>query len=433
MSVQNTFKMFLIAILSGHLLACQGAGGNSPQSPTAGSDNSAQEVNPRRVLAEGVVIEIKKVADLREDRSNYSEFKNNLNIYETKLSIPENIYVNQLEIKRSFSSLAVNPAYESISKIDAKYVSGQYVISDRLNLWKNDHTQKTVTYRIYSQEKLIAESTYTLTPDLVVSSADKVTTLQSLGISSGAYKFGIIFIEKENILRTEGQQVYLEVGRLYAEDTATIESFSRADAEKIPAAGQVGKNGGYLSLRAGMAMGHLNINMRGTAGGEGLPAAAQTGVGEKGARGSDADFEQVCFGGEVFSDALVARPGRGVCQLICAKRPSNGTSGGQGPKGYRGGMGMIGGHSGSVDILISTGPFFTASLRAESGLGGPGGAGSEGGKGGEGGDPGSGRRGCDGSVKGGQGAQGEKGDTGASGPQGVQERSTITVNGQSVI
>ncbi|WP_374001633.1 hypothetical protein [Bdellovibrio bacteriovorus] len=433
MSVQNTFKMFMIAILSGHLLACQGTGGNSPQSPTAGSDNSAQEVNPRRVLAEGVVIEIKKVADLREDRSNYSEFKNNLNIYETKLSIPENIYVNQLEIKRSFSSLAVNPAYESISKIDAKYVSGQYVISDRLNLWKNDHTQKTVTYRIYSQEKLIAESTYTLTPDLVVSSADKVTTLQSLGISSGAYKFGIIFIEKENILRTEGQQVYLEVGRLYAEDTATIESFSREDAEKIPAAGQVGKNGGYLSLRAGMAMGHLNINMRGTAGGDGLPAALQTGVGANGARGSDAKFHRSCFGGGVYRDALLARPGREICELVCERRPSDGTPGGEGPKGYRGGMGMIGGHSGSVDISISTGPFFTASLRVEPGLGGFGGPGSEGGKGGEGGAPGTGRPGCEGSVAGRQGAQGQKGDNGASGPRGQQEDSTVTVNGQSII
>nr|BFD67381.1 hypothetical protein HAGR004_24030 [Bdellovibrio sp. HAGR004] len=434
MSVQNTFKIFLISILSSHLLACQGTGGNSPQTPTVkASDNNAQEANPRRVLAEGVVIEVKKVTDLREDRSNYPEFKRNLNIYETKLSIPENIYVNQLEIKRSFSSLAVNPAYEAVSKIDAKYVSGRYVISDRLDLWKHDRTQKTVTYRIYSQEKLIAESTYSLTPDLVVASESKVTTLQSLGISSGAYKFGIIFIEKGNILRTEGQQVYLEVGRLYAEDTATIESFSREEAEKVPAPGQVGKDGGYLSLRAGMAMGHLNINMRGTAGGEGLPAAAQTGVGAKGARGSDAEIYQSCTGGEVFRDVLVERPARRICEFICVKRPSSGASGGQGPKGYRGGMGMIGGHSGSVDISVSTGPFFTASLTVEPGLGGPGGIGSEGGMGGEGGDPGSGRRGCDGAVKGAQGAQGEKGDRGASGPLGVQERSTITVNGQSII
>lgn len=432
MSVQNTFKLFLIAILSGQLLACQGTDGNIPQTPTS-SGSDAQEVNPRRVLAEGVVIEVRKVADLREDRSNYSEFKSNLNIYETKLSIPENIYVNKLEIKRSFSSLAVNPAYESISKVDAKYVSGQYVISDRLDLWKNDYGQKSVTYRIYSQEKLIAESTYTLLPDLLVSSESKVTTLQSLGISSGAYKFGIVFIEKDNVLRTEGQEVYLEVGRLYAEDTATIESFSREEAEALPTPGQVGKNGGYLSLKAGYAMGNLNVHMRGTAGGEGLPAAAQTGVGAKGARGADGVVGRVCEPRGIPFNSLVERPGGLFCERYCAKDPTNGSAGEKGPKGLRGGVGMIGGHSGAVDIAIQKGSYFTASLLVEAGLGGPGGAGSEGGKGGEGGDPGSSHGECRGAARGAQGPQGEKGDMGSSGPRGVEERSSITVNGQSII
>ncbi|UXR63887.1 hypothetical protein EZJ49_12515 [Bdellovibrio bacteriovorus] len=433
MSAKNTFKLFMLAILSGHLLACQGSGGNTSPTPTTGG-SEAQEVNPRRVLAEGVVIEVKKVADLREDRSNYSEFKNNLNIYETKLSIPESLYVNQLEIKRSFSSLAVNPAYESISKIDAKYVSGQYVISDRLDLWKNDHAQKTVTYRIYSKEKLIAESTYTLLPDLLVSSESKVTTLQSLGISSGAYKFGIIFIEKDNVLRTEGQEVYLEAGRLYAEDTATIETFSAEEAEKIPAPGQVGKNGGYLSLKAGYAMGDLKLHMRGTAGGEGLPAAAQTGIGAKGARGVDATSRRMCEpGGGVFLMAPELRRGATFCEIICTRQPTNGGAGAQGPKGLRGGMGMIGGHSGAADIVIAKGPYFTASLSAEAGLGGLGGAGSEGGKGGEGGDPGSTRGDCRTASKGPQGALGEKGDMGSSGPRGVEERSSITVDGHSIL
>lgn len=405
--------------------SCKGS--NNSIEPARQNAKTSKNGTVREALPNGIVIQIKKAVELRDDRSNYQAFKENLNTYEAKIIIPEAAFTSDLEIVRSNNVSAVNPYYESISKTSAEYVSGQYVITDTLNLWRHDLNSKTLTYKIYSGEAISGEVTATLAPDLLITRSEKPITLQSLGISSGEYNFGVIFLEEGSVLQTEGLVVKLNADRLFSEN-AMIETFSEEFAQAVPIQGRVGLPGGELKMNMVRAMGNLSVYMRGTHGGKGRDAEVQTNIGAKGAKGADGENHEKCH---YSKEAPLGE----ICSIVCDKNPGSGGQGAQGPKGNQGGVGMVGGASGIAEVIVEEKVgFFDVRLTQQAGKGGQGGNGSVGGTGGAGGDAGKVVERCSKDVRAGtQGPQGPQGDQGPEGADGVLEESSVIIAGKKLL
>lgn len=438
----ETMNTKLLIILTSLALGfgCQQNQSGSEGTPTAAKTVAPQE--KRDVLSNGVVIEIYKVTTLRNDRSNYNTFKQNINVYETKITIPEHVFTSDLEISRTLNAASLNPSYEIISKSDAELIDdNKYVVIDRISFRDSDLTPKTVTYKVYTNEMKNGESTATLIPDLIVEKGAEAVTLQSLGISSGRYEFGVIVFENNSILRTEGGSVLFKAQRVFAEN-AIVESFDQEFSLTPAPLGQSGKNGGRFNLQAELAWGDLTINMRGTVGGKGFPAKQQTAVGAAGSKGANGRREKYAcesIGPKHISgkaDVLFTTkdPDVIVCEWRCIK-PTNGTDGNAGPAGFEGGVGMSGGMSGSAEILVREKlEKFNVEITRTAGAGGLGGDGSQGGAGGAGGPPGDVANYCDqGASSGRAGAQGPTGPQGPKGQDGGLEQSSITINGEKVL
>lgn len=437
--IMNTKLLVILTTLS-LSFGCQQNQSSSGQQPTVIKTSAQQE--KREVLSNGVVIEIYKMSELRNDRSNYSAFKQNLNVYEAKITIPEHVFASDLEISRTLNASSLNPSYEIISKSDAELIDdNKYVVIDRVSFRGSDLTPKTVTYKVYTNETLNGESSATLIPDLIIEKNAETTTLQSLGISSGRYEFGVVVFENNSVLRTEGGSVLFKVHRVFAEN-AIVESFSKEFAEAAAPVGESGKNGGRFNLQAEQAWGDLTIHMRGTMGGQGFPAKEQTAIGSAGTKGANGRRVKtmcdhvgphvVSAKAELFS--FSETPEAIVCEWNCFA-PDNGGDGLPGPAGFEGGVGMPGGLSGLAEISVhqELGKLNVEISRA-AGAGGLGGDGSQGGAGGVGGPPGDIAKGCDSAGYAGRtGAPGPTGPRGQNGEDGRLEQSSITINGEKIL
>lgn len=426
-------KLLTIMLLTIGVAGCQQAADQVAETTPAAMTQKNMNRPVRELMSNGIVIEIKKAVELRNDRTNYTDFKNNLNVYETTMTIPEQVFTGDLQISRSLNALALNPRFETIAKHDAEFVNGHYVIKHRLKLWESDLIPKTLTYKFYSHETLSGESSATFYPDLIIPSQNEagVTTLQSLKIKTGSYDFGVVFFENRSLLRTEGAYLRIRAQRLFA-DQAAVESFSAEKAREIPVSGTVGLNGGRVIIEAQQAMGDLSITMRGTDGGQGYAGLLQTASGKKGATGTagvraKGPCEHV-GPKSVLSGDTWAAPAAIICEWTCHK-PGNGGVGESGAAGNRGGNGMPGGASGLAQVIIEKElGRFTVNVESLPGYGGPGGIGSEGGLGGAGGDPGAIANGChEGAQAGAQGARGPKGADGDKGPDGLIEESSVII------
>lgn len=437
---QMNTKLLVILTMLYLTFGCQQNQSSSGQQPAVVKTSAQQE--KREVLSNGVVIEIYKVSELRNDRSNYSAFKKNLNVYETKITIPEHVFTSDLEISRTLNASSLNPSYEIFSKSDAELIDdNKYVVTDQVSFRGPDLTPKTVTYKVYTNETLNGESSATLIPDLIIEKNAEATTLQSLGISSGKYEFGVVVFENNSVLRTEGGSVLFKAHRVFAEN-AIVESFSKEFAEAAAPIGQVGKNGGHFNLQAEQGWGDLTIYMRGTTGGQGFPAKEQTAIGAPGAKGANGRRVKtmcdhvgphvVSAKAELFS--FSETPEAMVCEWNCFA-PDNGGDGLPGPAGFEGGVGMPGGLSGLAEISIhqELGKF-NVEISRTAGAGGLGGDGSQGGAGGTGGPPGDAAKGCEPAGSAGRaGAQGHAGPRGQNGEDGRLEQSSIIINGEKAL
>lgn len=433
-------KLLVILTLVGLCFGCQ-PNQYSPVKPEQKNVKLSGQQENREVLANGIVIETYKLSELRSDRSNYKSFKQNLNVYETKITIPEHVFTSDLEISRTLSANSLNPYNELVSKADAELIDNNFVVFDRVTFREADLDPKAVTYKVYTNETLNGESSAILIPDLIVDNSKEAVTLQSLGMQSGQYEFGVIVFENHSVLRTEGTTILLKAKRVFAEN-ASVESYSFEYALAQTPDGEPGKNGGRFALQTEQAWGSLTINMRGTLGGKGFPATAQTEKGADGAKGENGRREKrMCesvgvksVSGKTEWSLNTANPEAMICEWICYD-PKNGANGSVGPDGLKGGTGMLGGMSGSAEVYVyNTIDKFNVTVTSWSGIGGVGGDGSPGGIGGMGGAPGDIAKGCDSGASAGlQGASGAQGAQGDKGEDGRIEKSSIVINGEIIL
>ncbi len=396
------------------------------------SSNPAEIKKPvefKETLPNGITLEVKKITELREDRSNFSEFKENLNSYNLKITIPEALFTADLQIVRSSLPDAIDPKYEPILKNQAVFQDGAYIIQENVNLYSESFLSKKLSIRFFTKENLIVERQVPILPDLVISRSEKPLTLSDLGISSGAYYFGVIFFEKGSVLITEGAHIELFAERIFA-DQAVIESFSESFARTPSAKGQAGINGGLISLKAKTGLGSLSILMRGTKGGKGfsqtIPAPDNQTPGTQGRAG---EFQNT-----------IPSSCESSCNTIqeCSLAPGDGLQGPKGFMGLPGGDGFAGGASGSLYVEISEtlGPMevFVSQVPGEGGEGGDGGPG---GRGGPGGPPGNMDKygACKSNPPAKYGPFGPSGDPGLSGkmgPEGLKQENRVVIAGRKI-
>lgn len=408
------------------------------------------------VLDNGVVFELSKLVPLSRDLSNVKEFKQNLNRYKVQISIPESVFVQGgLEIRRSLDASSFRPIYEKLEKYNAQYINGKYVLIDNLDsIWRpREFSPKKLTYKIYidgveTTESFKPEELY---PDFIIegkrgtsieyNSKDEpipvIQTLKSYEMASAIYKFGVLLLEENATLRTEGYTVtfiadrFISYGEIetFAKFPEEAKAMSGVDAELYfydqPMAGQ---HGGKITIKAREANGLLKVYLRGGDGAKGQNAPEQTGIGQVGDAGLAGELEQICEGPIRGPHRLRPLMYKGACHSYCAKNPTSGAQGGQGPKGHKGYKGQRGGNSGSIEIEIAQESDLKVYYRRVAGKGGAGGDGSDGGKGGAGGPAGSTPRGCNAASVGPEGLRGEKGDSGDQGEDGVLEDCVLMIN-----
>ena len=443
-SISIQVKIFTVSLLATHLVACQP---NSSTDKATGVSVPVVEpkgdeippTNPPVVkTASGVVLEVQKKVELREDRANIEEFKQNLNQYVVTIKIPEELFVEDIQIVGSQNPLALNPKYTYLPKHKATYQDGVYHITETFNLWQKDFKSKKITYKIITQDKTLEEMSFELYPDLVVKAAqNQPLSLASIGILSGHYRFGVLFLEKGSVLSTQGASVKLQVQRLYVDD-AKIESFSDEEANTFPSYGEAGRSGGHLVIQSDFAIGRLTVEMRGTTGGKGYPALIQDKTAKVRTRGADGAVEHYCDAPVVKPAPSGARTLRnrrlGGCGVICLRDPQDGLPGDNGFDGFDGNKGGVGGSSGFVEVHVANpAPDFQVQVFHFPGKGGLGSPGSPGTPGTPGGLAGEDFGICRKARTGVPGLNGKNGVNGANGAPGATEVSHITIAGQKVL
>lgn len=400
------------------------------------SDHSLVETLPN-----GITLELGKAVSLNEDLDNYSDFEANLNQYEIKITVPQEL-MSGLKVKKAeitSGTLEIDPNFGVITKLNPQVEGGNYVIILKDSLWPAirydqsgdevkvipDFRAKSVIVKVEFEGKNIADLRKEFLPDLVINNS-KLKTLKSLGLDSEEFYFGTIFLKKNSILKIENISTILHVDRFFAED-ATIETFND-DEVKNSVDGFPGISGGHFKIFANQVKGILTVNMRGTAGGKGRDIEKRTDIPQKAKNGANGSSELVCKMGSIKGG------GEDHCNYKCVTQPTNGDTGLKGFKGLPGGTGFSGGSSGSFSLIAqSKKDFFEVSAEILPGLGGIPGKSGEGGPGGEGGEPGSTVKSCGNATKGATGAQGDIGDPGIAGKDGEKENSSVVVEGLEIL
>lgn len=411
--------------------ACNNPSASNSQPPIATEKDPFVDTSSREILPNGITIEIDKATELREDRSNLAQFKRDLNKRVAKIIIPEALFNSDLEVYRTLKPEAVNPRYEVVSKTSAIFENGQYIMIDKISPWDRNYLPQKISYKVYIKDSFIGMTQTELVPDLLISPQTGGTHLSQLNISSGEFRFGVIFMESGSVLYTQGSSVDFVAHRFYA-DSAKIETFSEQEASTPQANGQQGLSGGLLQIRAKSAAGDLEVHLRGTRGGKGYdflsePAALTT-PGPKGRR-AESERKEKCSRGRSDADYCFE-------YFNCRVPPGDGLPGPIGTAGFEGGPGMPGGATGAAVIQIESdlGPF-NVNLLHYPGKGGLGGQGGPGGRGGPGGDPGDldSQGGCKVAAK--RGPEGPVGPIGPQGPEGIEgqvQSSTVIIAGKKI-
>lgn len=430
--IKSPLFLFVAALMIANI-GCQNGSSNKPK---PSSETIAPEQSKTKVFPNGIKIEITKLIELRDDQSNLEEFKNNLNIYQTRIFIPENLYTASTEIRRSHNADAVSPAYKTVSKKEAEFKEGYYVVIDTFRLFESDLVKKAISYKVYVDEKPTAVNTSVILPDLVITrDSQKTKTLDMFKMSSGRYEFGNLIMERYALLETRGADIEIFTNR-FISDYATIQTFSAEEAVVEARELDNGRSGGKIYLQANSATGNLRVELRGTAGGKGAVGENATGIGSKGATGSNAKLGRICEPRTKFNSLptvkLMASPQ--FCEHFCSSDAGHGGKGGQGPAGGKGKIGGTGGSTGMLNVLVKKSePSFDVILFAYPGFGGSGGDGGSGGAGGPGGDGGNGHRLCNNGSPGAQGDQGPQGPMGDTGRIGDIDVSSIIIDGIQIL
>jgi TIR domain-containing protein len=199
-------------------------------------------------------------------------------------------------------------------------------------------------------------------------------------------------------LLTEGEDLRVDVVELIGEG-GVIRTFP---AESVARAGNPGRAGGSISLRAVRGSGNLTVYGDGERGGKGNTGRAGA-RGGKGHNGRDSQSR-----GSVHFESVP-----------CVVAATDGGSGGKGKVGDQGGSGFAGGDSASVEVLILERSPLQVRVLARPGEGGEGGDGGAGGPGGPGGDGGDASGGC---KAGNDGLPGPPGPAGLLGSKGERGR-----------
>ncbi|UOF00091.1 hypothetical protein [Bdellovibrio reynosensis] len=441
---KNMYRLtlILVSLFLAMNLGCQGSSsGEKKEAPTGG----APEGQTTKVFPNGIMIDIAKLVELREDQSNFPEFKENLNVFQARISIPETLYKASTEIRRSHKADAVNPGYEVVPKASAEYKDGYYVVTDTFRLFERSLVKSSVAYKVYVDEKAAAGNTVILLPDLVVPKVtDKALTLDALGMASGKYEFGNLILERDAVLFTQGAEIQLFTNRLIS-DQARIETFSHEEAIKAADDLDNGRSGGAIYLQAKTGTGSLHVEMRGTKGGKGAIGDNASGTGTTGGTGADGVAYTECEPHPRFavsvpreSDVLmmVNRPIETQrCYSWCERNPGSGGQGGKGPTGGKGKKGGTGGSSGTINILVNKAqPNVQITVNRIPGEGGEGGEGGKGGSGGAGGAAGSQPRSCKAASAGATGPTGDQGPKGDSGDViELDNTSSVIVDGKEIL
>lgn len=219
-----------------------------------------------------------------------------------------------------------------------------------------------------------------------------------------ARAFGTLIFLPGTVITTDGARWEIRASRVVFNDTK-IRSFAPNAAAP---AGQNGRDGGEIYLKAAHAEGVVDFELRGENGGAGLqgPAPGPELKGEPGFAGVKA---------EIRKGEFLRTPD------TCVKPPTAGTRGGTGRKGYQGLRGGKGGDSAVLTIEVADRDRLqprASSPAGIGGVGGPGGAGGEGGTGGPAGYAGP----CPPATNGEKGPMGETGQPGEQGPPGFVQR-----------
>jgi hypothetical protein len=209
------------------------------------------------------------------------------------------------------------------------------------------------------------------------------------------------------VLYTMGKKVRIQVQDL----KSTGGKIATFPENQTAVLGRDGRSGGHIQLLAQLAVGDLQIEMRGEIGGQGAtgPKPVES---MKGATGPDGVLERVRNGNS---------------GIIFCREAANGGRGGQGSKGQIGGVGMRGGDTGTLELNLQDASMLDYKVTLFPGAGGRGGNGGEGGKGGDGGKPVA----CASKHggKGPTGPTGDSGDRGSSGPVGQQQTYCVIISG----
>lgn len=215
--------------------------------------------------------------------------------------------------------------------------------------------------------------------------------------------FGTLIFQPGTVITTNGARWEIRASHVVFNETK-IRSFAPNAAAP---AGQNGRDGGEIYLKAARAEGRVDFELRGESGGAGLQGPAP-GPELRGAPGLSGVKAEIRKGDFLTPDA-------------CVKPPTAGGQGGKGRKGHQGLRGGKGGDSAVLTIEVADRGLLqprASSPAGVGGIGGPGGAGGEGGAGGPAGYAGP----CPPATNGEKGPWGETGEPGEQGPSGFVQR-----------
>lgn len=214
-------------------------------------------------------------------------------------------------------------------------------------------------------------------------------------------KVARVYLNSSSPIITNGYDLEIDTSELISDD-GRIETFpldSRAPANTP------GRHGGNIKIKADLAIGKMNVTMRGENGGDGPDGAPYSSSAQSGAAAEIGDL--VC--GDVYSASGTHDQFK---RCRCLSIGKDGTDGLPGLKGNPGLPASNGGDAGTFQLSVKSGSDFTVDTLNLPGLAGRPGAGGPGQPGGPGGSGSNNSRDCRGRP-GKDGTTGPKGDDGA--------------------
>lgn len=226
-----------------------------------------------------------------------------------------------------------------------------------------------------------------------------------------------VFLTNESKIQTNGFKIKVKADKFFSDGA---EIFSFMPNSKAPVQTD-GVSGGFVEIKAKEARGHLQVNLRGQNGGDGVDGQAWDIRAATGATGRSGAHEcaKLNVGGIGIGGPL---------KCWCTRNPDNGGVGATGEKGRDGTKAGRGGNSGVLVVEIQEKTDFVVEPFQSNGLAGIPGSGSFGQKGGLGGAAGDATSSeCSGANQGPEGQEGEKGADGERAADGVIEALCISI------